>query len=309
MIIFLNRFANDGKSLQKWDRYKEIIQDKYIGRNYTLLTEFEGFQKRLYQELERGERVVVAAGGDGTVNILVNEIMKLEGGVRGRVILGAIGLGSSNDFHKPYAKANGLDGNIPLRLNEKVIVKQNVGQACFEDDAGLKRTKYFVINGSVGITAMANFLFNSEDRVIRNLKSKWVMGTIWYTALKTLLSAKNFPAELRVTTKKYAAEITSLNVCINPHVSGNLCFDLPVSPQSNFFGIALCEGMRIPARIRTFISLASGKFTGLPQTRTWLADSVEIYPASPTPFELDGEVYLARSIKIRLLTERIKVCL
>ena len=200
-----------------------------------------------------------------------------------------------------------MDGKIPFRLDYKKAVGHNVGQVDFEDENGRWQRKYFVINCSVGIIAQANYLFNSKERVVKWLKSKWVMGTIWYAALKTLFAARNVPAKITVNNETFSTEVTSLSVVINPHVSGNFSYDFNISPQSDFLGVALCERMGIISRLKTIISLTRGKFIGLPKTRAWTASRVEIHPHDPTPLELDGEVRLARKIRIKLLPRVLKV--
>jgi diacylglycerol kinase family enzyme len=103
-----------------------------------------------------------------------------------------------------------------------------------------------------------------------------------------LFAAKNVPAEIKVENKKISTEVTSLSVVINPHVSGNFCYDFNINSQSDYLGVGLCERMGILARLKTIISLTHGKFMGLPKTRSWMAREVEIKPDSPTPLELDG---------------------
>lgn len=307
MIILLNRYSNDGRGLRRWKKFKPELEGKYLRDNYTLIYDFEVFSKRLHREFERGERFLVAAGGDGTINFLLNQIMSMRKRERTQLTMGAIGLGSSNDFHKPLSEDRYLNGEVPVKLDYEKAAEHNVGQVDFEDEKGNLQRRYFIINCSVGIIAQANYLFNSKEKVVKWLKSKWVEGTIWYSALKTLFAAKNVLAEIKVENKSFSTEVTSLSVVINPHVSGNLFYDFKISSQSDFLGIALCERMGILSRLRTILSLTRGKFVGLPKTRSWMTREVEINPDSPTPLELDGEVYLARNIKIKLLRGVLRV--
>jgi len=307
MLILLNKYSNNGKGFQKWEKYRPELEKKYIKNNYILISDLEEFHKSLRQEYGRGERLLVSAGGDGTINFLLNQIMNMKKVERRKVIMGAIGLGSSNDFHKSSSENNNNNGKVPLKLDYKNAVQHNVGQVDFEDENGKWQRRYFIINCSIGVIAQANFLFNSKEKIIKLMKSKWVEGTIWYSALKTLFSAKNIPTEIKVGDKRYSTDVSSLSVVINPHISGNLCYDFNISPQSDFFGVALCEKMGVLARLRTIFSLARSKFSGLPKTRSWKTDRIDIYPVSLTLLELDGEVCLARDIKIKLLQGILKV--
>jgi diacylglycerol kinase (ATP) len=307
MLILLNKYSNNGKGLQKWEKFKSEIEEKYIGRHYSLVSDFAGLNDSLRGEFMRGERTFIAAGGDGTINFLLNQIMQMKAGDREQLVMGAIGLGSSNDFHKPFSEDNFISDKVPLKLNHKKAAEHNVGQVDFEDENGDWQRKYFIINCGLGVVAQANYLFNSKDRIVRRLKSKWVMGTIWYAALKTLLAAQNIPARIMIGNEIYKTDVTNLSVIINPHVSGNFCYDFKVSANSDYLGVALCERMGISSRLRTFLSLTRGKFVGLPKTRAWRTSRIEIYPNSSTPLELDGEVYLARSIRIKLLRGVLKV--
>jgi len=307
MIILLNKYSNGGKGFRRWEKFKPELEGKYIRDNYTLIYDFEVFSKRLHQEFESGERFLVAAGGDGTINFLLNQIMQMRKNERTQLTMGAIGLGSSNDFHKPLSEDRYLNGEVPVKLDYENAAEHNVGQVDFEDENGKWQRRYFIINCSVGIIAQANYLFNSKEKVVKWLKSKWVEGTIWYSALKTLFAAKNVQTKIKVENKSFSTEVTSLSVVINPHVSGNFCYDFKISSQSDFLGVALCERMGILCRLRTILSLTRGKFVGLPKTRSWMSKEVEIKPDSPTPLELDGEVFLARKIKIKLLQGILKV--
>ena len=307
MLILLNKYSNNGRGLKKWKECRPELEEKYIPRGYTLISDFKKFSKYLRQEVRKGERILVSAGGDGTIHFLLNQIMRIKRSIRKEVVMGAIGLGSSNDFHKPYSAAKHRNGRIPVRLDNEHAVLHNVGQAEFEDANGKWQKKYFVINSSIGIIAQANYLFNSRERVVRYLKSRWVEGTIWYSALKTLFAAPNIPAKIKVGNESVSTEVTSLSMVINPHVSGSFCYDFNLSPQSDFLGVALCERMGILPRLRTIFSLTRSKFSGLPKTKTWRTDTIEILPSSSTPLELDGEVYMARRIKIKLLQGVLRV--
>lgn len=308
MLILLNKYSNNGAGLKKWKYVRTQLEKKYIQQDYTLVSQSEGFDKRLQAEYDRGERIIIAAGGDGTVNFLLNCIMKMKTNQQKEVVLGAIGLGSSNDFHKPFTGNRYLNGNVPFRLDHANATQHNIGRVDFQDEHHQWQRKYFIINSSIGIIAYANYLFNSKEIVINFLKSKWVPGTIWYAGLKALFRSPNIPASINVGDEGFKTKVTNLSVFISPHFSGNFRYDFDVSSQDDCLGAALCERMGLTARLKTFLSLAKARFSHLPGTRVWKTPGIEICPDSPTPLELDGEVYLARKIKVNLLKGGLRVC-
>ncbi|MBN1222607.1 MAG: hypothetical protein JXB23_05130 [Candidatus Aminicenantes bacterium] len=310
MIILLNTYANGKTGLRKWGELKAGLENEYLGRDYSLIDCFDEFHHVFQREIDRGERFFIAAGGDGTVNFLLNQMMAFRESRSGReeMILGAIGLGSSNDFHKSFAESSHTHGKPPVRLNSRKAAPHNVGLIEYQDRDCVWKRKYFIVNCSVGLVAQANLFFNSSDKIVNRLKSRWVDGAIWYAALQTLFKAKNVPAQIVVNGESMETQITSLSAFINPNVSGNFCYDMKITPQSNFMGVALCEAMGIPRRVKTLLSLAKGKFVGLPQTRIWRAHEVELFPASPLALEMDGEVTLAGRIRIKLLRNELRVC-
>ncbi|MFC1502329.1 diacylglycerol/lipid kinase family protein [bacterium] len=308
MMFLINKYANNGRGLRRWETLKEEILEKAAVQEYSLIANAVNFNSELVSKISDGERVFIAAGGDGTVNFLLNHLMELKKNSRQRVALGAIGLGSSNDFHKPLCKNRMLHGNIPYRMDYQNMIQHNVGQIDFEDIHHKWHRKYFLLNCSIGIIAQANYLFNSKEKVVHWLKSKWVGGTIWYAALKTLFRAPNVHTIITTGKGRIETDVTNLSILINPYVSGDFHYDFNVTPQSDFFGIALCEKMGILSRVKTIFSLARGKFSGLNKTRMWRSTHIELNPVTPTALELDGEVFLARKIKIQLLKNAMRVC-
>lgn len=308
MLVFLNKYSNNGRGYRRWEKLKARFEDEYAGHNYEVISEITDLGQRLDEKFNKGERIFVAAGGDGTVNRLLNVIMQMGEDKRNQLTLGAIGLGSSNDFHKPFLSGRAFSGKAPFKLDWRNAVSHNVGQVDFDDESGNRQRRYFIINCSIGIIASANLLFNSKDKMVNWLKAKWVAATIWYAALRILINLPNINTGLRFDDKSFTTEATNLSIFINRHFSGSFRYDFEISPKSERFGIALCEKMRLPDRLKTIFALANGKFKGLPKTSIYQSTGIEIFPEEPTPIELDGEVYMAHNIKINLHQGGLKVC-
>jgi diacylglycerol kinase family enzyme len=100
----------------------------------------------------------------------------------------------------------------------------------------------------------------------------------------------------------------NLSILLNQHVSGGFTIDIPVSSSTTSFGIALCEEMNKMRRLRTLASMARGHFVGLPGTQAFQTEEIEVQACRPVPLELDGEVFMATQVHVKLLHGAIRVC-
>jgi hypothetical protein len=167
-------------------------------------------------------------------------------------------------FTKPHSPARSLDGRVYYKLDSRNALPHNVGRVDYEDEAGRRRTSYFLLNCSIGIIAQANHLFNNPDPLLRWLKSRFVTGAIYYAALKTIFSAPDIPAAIVVGREGRTTDVTNLSVVINPHFTGNLSYDFDVDARSDHFGVGLCECMGALERLKTLGSRPAGSSEGFP---------------------------------------------
>jgi diacylglycerol kinase family enzyme len=250
--------------------------------------------------LDAGEDRFVAAGGDGTVNLLVDALMSRQ--APASVTVGAVGLGSSNDFHKPFGLR--VDG-VPLRLDFQAA---NPWDVCtLEVDAAEPR--HWLINASVGLTADANQFFNNGDRILRTLKRVSAGAAIAYAAARTL--AINRTRRMRVAidcAPAFDALVTNLGIVKNPNFSGTFTYGSRFEPDSGYFFVHLCEAM---SRVRVLETLWRSRregFEGLPSTRSWRARHLVVTATHEFPVEFDGEVVSAHQATFSERREAIRIC-
>ena len=307
MLAFINPNANNGVGLKRWQRLKAELDIESTAAGYCEITDAVLLPEQLEREASQGDGRVIAVGGDGTVNHVVNRIMNLDDDKRKRICLGAVGVGSSNDFHKPMDMTRMLRV-VPVRLDWNAASLHNIGRIDYMDEAEVRRQNCFIINCSIGIVAQANYIFNRGSGLVSFLKGRWLNGAIVTAGLRALFSARNIPARIIVNDTRIETEITNLSVFLNPHVSGSFRYDFETAPGEDSFGVALAEGMNVARRLRLFIALAGGRFSGLPGTRSWFGDKVEIQSETVQPLEMDGEVCMAKDIRISLIKDAIWVC-
>lgn len=305
MLVFLNPAAGGGRALSRWERIAPRITETTRIQVHLLGNQEDGLQV-LEEAVKRGESEIVAAGGDGTVNAVLTMLMheSMRDALRG-LTLGAIGLGSSNDFHKP---ASDIVETCPCKLRFADARPRDVGVLA----TGLNGTgvyRYFLNNASLGATADANRRFNEPDRLLRWLKRVSTPAAILYTALSTIAWHRDSTAIMTAPLAGSAqVRLSNLGVLKNSHVSGALHYDPPGLLDDGLLGIRLCQGMTRRELVRVLFALSRGRFSELPRTVSWSDSSLTIVTNEPVNIEFDGEITSSCSVRFTVMHNILKVC-
>ncbi|HLP15316.1 MAG TPA: diacylglycerol kinase family protein, partial [Bacteroidota bacterium] len=264
----------------------------------------------LLHSIRRGERDFVAAGGDGTLNYLLNILVsELTAASLSEVRIGAIGIGSSNDFHKPF-DSHTLIGGFPCRLNFGNARLRDIGivrwtELGTEDE----KQRCWINNASTGVTAEANYFFNHPDRLLFSMKKRSTNLAIVFAALRTIAAYETVWGEFSCSyARSRRAGITNLGIVKNPHFSGSLCYDTDYPKEDGTFYVHLCEAMSKCRTLAILYGLSHRKFRGNPRTQSFLSNEVRFYSPDPFAVEYDGETTITRRVEFSLRKNAVLLC-
>jgi diacylglycerol kinase family enzyme len=306
VIVFVNTHASYGRAARRWQRVVPEIEKLVGGFEVKGIDSPEGVAATLREGVSRGEHTVVAAGGDGTVNMLVNAIMALGDGEE--VTLGAVGLGSSNDFHKPF-RSDAFVAGVPVRLDCAAARPHDVIRIDTEDDDGHQGTRYAIINASLGMTAEANAAFNAPTGLTRAARRLSVDAAIAASVLRTLATYRDVGCRMAIDGEDLGTfSVSNLGVIKNPHFAGSFCYDMPIEPDDGNLGVNLCERLTRFQALATLAALRRRRFRGRPKTRSWTGQRVSVEGDRTFALETDGEVTETRRAEFHVVPGRIRCC-
>jgi diacylglycerol kinase family enzyme len=308
MLALVNPHAGGGKGLVRWERVRDAVAERVGGTATVLPTNAAEAREAVRRALWDGERDFIAAGGDGTVNLVVNTLLAhVTVAERQRLRLGAVGLGSSNDFHKPH-RADGWIGRIPVRLRFDRIVAHDVGRLRYLLPDGEWRCRRFILNASIGVTAEGNRRFNDDPTVARVKRLHPDLGMAW-AALAALFDGGPWPMRVATDDRPPVTErVTNLGIVKNPHFTGMLRYDTPYEPGSGVFDVHLLGNVSRAARVRAIVGLCCGRFAGRRGTASWHARRLSVAADAPFAVEGDGEITITTHAEFSLDPQALAVC-
>lgn len=308
MLVFINPESSGGAALKKWKAVKPVLSKNINCADFFFLNGNIPMQSYIRAALCKGETQFVSAGGDGTLNFLINSIIKYSAIERlNNIKIGAIGIGSSNDFYKPVEECEKIN-NIPVRIDFDKAEPRDVGKIVFEND-GIIKSKYFLINSSIGITADANYFFNNPDIFLSSLKKESTQAAILYAAGRSIFKYKNSHAEIfSEETGRIKVKITNLGIVKNPNFSGNLSYGYNADYKNGLFNIHLCYEMNIKERMKLFLALNSKNFSKVQKAKSWSTRNISVKSGDKFAVEYDGEVITTNSVEFLILPKLLRIC-
>lgn len=310
-LILLNPAAHGGRSGAKFATIEDAMVDR-LDAEVVVTDGTSAWRAAVDTALDAGVRLFIAAGGDGTVGALAGQLAARRKDVPlGDMTLGAIGLGSSNDFHKPFRR---MLGKVPVCIDpdpERCTLR-DVAVARLAAVGEPMRDHYFVVSASVGLVASANEVFNQARGPLAWLKPRWTTGAIAAAGLASIAATDSLEADLRIETESESivrrASITNLSVLKTPHLSGGFRYDTAVAPSDGQLAVNLFEGRGRLDTVRAMIDLGSGRFVGRSGCRHWRARRLEVTIDHTVPVELDGEIVDAAEARFELLPDQLRQC-
>ncbi len=242
-------------------------------------TEAAGDARRLAaQAVEQGFERIVAAGGDGTVNEVLNGLGDAPDGFE-RACLGVLPLGTVNVFARELALPTRLELAWQTVLQGREM-RIDLPSVCFGDVPKTQR-RYFAQLGGAGLDARA------VELVHWPLKKR--IGSLAYV-LAGLKALRSPPAKISVKSDGVSSTGELVLVGNGRFYGGRFrifpdadlrdgLLDICVFPRANWMTLARC-GPRL---------LLRGSLPG-PSVCLFTAKRLTLSAAAPTPLEVDGEL-------------------
>lgn len=223
-----------------------------------------------------GIHCIVAAGGDGTVHEVANGIVAA--GVNGTV-LGAIPIGTGNDFVKTLPGAGGREDAYTALQNGHVHAV-DVGSASWGG-----RTEYFINAMGTGI----------DVEVVRGLRrSRLLPGGATYVRalLRALVRYRPVPVRITVDGTAIDRRIMILAVCNGPSIGGSFRICPDARPTDGIFDVCLIGELPVLRNVGLVPRVLSGTHPGQRGVTMLRGRSVHLRTADDRPllFQLDGEL-------------------
>ena len=185
-MVVVNPVGGGGKVGKRWPDIAAMIRREFGPFDDALTTGPGDATALTRQALQSGFEQVVALGGDGTVNEVVNGFFDGPGGapIREDGVLAVLPMGTGGDFRKSLGLGTNLEDNV-RRIKGRDSRPLDVGRATVIGDDGHERVRYFANIAS----------FGSSGEIVRkaNAGSKALGGkaTFFLSTVRTLLTYDN----------------------------------------------------------------------------------------------------------------------
>jgi diacylglycerol kinase (ATP) len=226
-----------------------------------------------------GAELVVAVGGDGTLNEVANGLLALPGK---RPELAVIPLGTGMDFARSH--------RIPRRLDAAVDVV--LAGETREIDAG--RVTYRSWDGATGESHFANIASAGMSGAVArqaNVTSKALGGRIsFFTALvRVFASWRNTELTVEAGGERRTGKMTNLIVANGRYQGGGMLIAPEAEPDDGLFDVLLIGDITKRDFVLNVAKIYRGTHLSHPKIDLLRAESVSVDADVAVPIELDGE--------------------
>jgi YegS/Rv2252/BmrU family lipid kinase len=252
------------------------------------------------QAVEHGYELVVAVGGDGTINEVVNGLMLAGDGQKAGAELGLIMTGRGSDFGRTVG-VPADPGEVAARLAEPRRATIDVGLVEYHQGATSYR-RYFVNVGGGG--------FDGEVAVRANRSPRFMGGTVPYLSslVISLVTYRNKPIELTLDQgKPQHLKVNAVVVANGQYFGGGMRVAPDADPNDGLFDVVIVGDMGKIEFLRATPSVYEGTHVNHPKVSVFRAREVSVRSAQPLLLQVDGEVCGHSPLHFELIPQALSV--
>ncbi|MCX8034189.1 MAG: diacylglycerol kinase family lipid kinase [Thermodesulfovibrio sp.] len=285
-IFIIGNPVAGGGALKKIERVQQILKKKEIPYE-TLLTKKQGdaeyFAKKI-KENKIDKILIIAAGGDGTYNEIVNGL------AHSQIPLAILPLGTTSVLAKELKIPSSLERAVELALNGKVE-RIHLGKI-----KNKEKQRYFILMAGVGFDGFAVYNVNPQKkRYLRKLA--YILSGI-----KTLFNYK--PDELKIKNGTSKKAYTAI-ICKASCYGGSFKIAPDIDLKSPIFSIFLSKTKSKIGIFLQILGVMAGKHLKMKKTEYFHADSLRIIGNAHV--QIDGDYFGKAPVEINIVKSALNL--
>ena len=299
--FIINPHARSGLGGQVWYAIEPLLKEQQI-LYQALFTKYQHHATKLVNELtsDLKPHTIIALGGDGTVNEVINGISDF-----GLITFGYIPIGSSNDFARGFHLETDPAKALLSVLRPKSYSYMNLGCLHYQD-----KSRLFAVSSGIGFDAAI-----CHCAVVSKLKfllNKIKLGKLTYACIAINRLLFTTPRNISVTLDNKQAAIyekayfaAAMNL---PCEGGGVKFCPKADPGDELLDIIVIAGIKKWKALFILPAAFFGAHVHFKGVYTCRCRTADIESEVPLPVHTDGEpVYLQRHITVSLISDKLRI--
>ncbi len=296
-FVIVNPAAGSGRGKKRWPKISNMLSEAGIDHDFEYTTKQGHAMSLSKQAVENGYRNILAIGGDGTNNEVMNGIMQQEVVPSAEVKYGIIPVGTGNDWIRTH--------KIP-KNTKKVIEIIKAGNTRFQD-IGLVRYKKDGDDRQRYFMNVAGMSYDAFVTKVSNEKPNFVSNKIFYLFLifSCLRAFKPRRAKVIFNDKEVEDLLYTVNVGVCRYSGGGMQFVPHAIPDDGLFALTIAGNVNKMEVMTVTPRFYNGTLAKHPKIDTYKTKKLRVEAVGnlPTLLEVDGE-YLGHTPAEFVLIEK-----
>ncbi|KQC09569.1 MAG: hypothetical protein APR54_12695 [Candidatus Cloacimonas sp. SDB] len=241
--------------------------------------------------IKKGFRKIVAVGGDGTINEVINGIVK--SGKEDKIRFGILPEGGGNDFSRNFHMTSNLEKDLKILLQDYTR----------EIDVGKIEDTFFI--NALGLGFDAEVAENSNKIRYLNGLPRYILAII-----KTLFKLKPRKINIELDDKKIELAVLLISVGNGLSTGGGFLLTPHALVDDGYFDICIIRSVSIFRLLKLLPTVLKGEHINYPEVQILHSKKINIKTDKPLPIYYDGELPKLKNpldFTIEMLPRRIKL--
>lgn len=302
--IMINPEAGGGRAKKEWvSSVEQKLQKAGIDFEAVFSSHIGHGIILTIQAIQNGYRHIIAVGGDGTFNEVINGILLQKTVPTTDITLAMLPLGTGNDWIKTMKIPTNIDDAIGI-VKKGNIYLHDAGFATYYEGKA-KKERYFLNVAGTGFDAyVAQRMGNASKRFGKlTYFIELAKGLFKYSTIPVLIKTKVAEKSREVSAKIFTVAIGNCK-----YFGSGMKIAPDAVPNDGLFDITLIKDISKMGVIGELKNLYAGTFVSHPQVEQFRTTSLSIdAPDHAIYLQLDGELLGHGPIELEMVPQALKV--
>jgi diacylglycerol kinase (ATP) len=295
-VFLVNPASGNGATGKRWPELAHRAAQLGL-EGTTLFSERPGHLIDLAAQAARdGAELVVSVGGDGTLNEVVNGLVRAGASTE----LATIPLGTGMDFVRTY--------KIPTRFEDAVRTalagttrRIDVGRVSYREWGGAEGERYFANVGSVGMSAAVAQRANGMSKALGG------KATFFYALVRVFFEWENTVVSVQLDDERREARLHDVIVANGKWHGGAMMLAPEAQPDDGLFDVVLIGDVTKRDFVTTAPKIYKGTYLSHPKVELMRSRTVAVEAPERLPIELDGEQVGTTPARFEIVPAAVRV--